>query len=137
VVTIFDGIASALARGDRVELRGVGAFAFRRRDPRAGRNPRAGEMVSVDAKSVPFFRAGKEPGLRANAARVDRKRGCSALRLGQWTTMTPSEITEMRERLQSALRKLELRQDDVQRLEARNAGSRANSGGPNGTSRTG
>ena len=77
VATIFDGIAAALARGDRVELRGFGAFTARRRDPRVGRNPRAGEPVAVDAKSVPFFRAGKELRLRMNAgkiARTDRKR---------------------------------------------------------------
>jgi integration host factor subunit beta len=77
VATIFDGIAAALARGDRVELRGFGAFTVRRRDPRAGRNPRTGEPVAVDGKSVPFFRAGKELRLRMNAgkiARTDRKR---------------------------------------------------------------
>jgi integration host factor subunit beta len=76
VATIFDGIAAALARGDRVELRGFGAFTVRRRDPRAG-NPRTGEPVAVDAKSVPFFKAGKELRLRMNAgkiARTDRKR---------------------------------------------------------------
>jgi len=78
VATIFDGITSALARGDRVELRGFGTFTVRRRDPRAGRNPRTGEAVSVDAKSVPFFKAGKELRLRVDAgeaARTDRKRG--------------------------------------------------------------
>ncbi len=77
VATIFDGIAAALARGDRVELRGFGAFTVRRRDPRVGRNPRNGEPVLVDGKSVPFFRAGKELRLRMNAgkiARTDRKR---------------------------------------------------------------
>jgi integration host factor subunit beta len=53
VATIFDGIAAALTRGGRVELRDFGAFTVRRRDPRAGRNPRTGAVVSVDAKSVP------------------------------------------------------------------------------------
>ena len=78
VATIFDGIAAALTRGDRVELRGFGAFTVRRRDPRAGRNPRTGEVVSVDAKSVPFFKAGKELRLRLNAgqaALTSHKRG--------------------------------------------------------------
>ena len=77
VATIFDGMAAALARGDRVELRGFGAFTARRRDQRVGRNPRNGEVVSVDAKSVPFFRAGKELRLRINAGKTtgtDRKR---------------------------------------------------------------
>ena len=77
VATIFAGIAAALGRGDRVELRGFGAFTVRRRDPRAGRNPRTGEAVAVDAKSVPFFKAGKELRLRVDARktiRTDRKR---------------------------------------------------------------
>jgi integration host factor subunit beta len=78
VATIFDGIASALTRGDRVELRGFGAFTVRWRDPRVGRNPRNGEAVSVEAKSVPFFKAGKELRLRVDAGkagRTGRKRG--------------------------------------------------------------
>ena len=70
VTTIFDGIAAALTRGDRVELRGFGAFTVRRRDPRTGRNPRTGEAVAVDAKSVPFFKAGKELRLRLNAGQA-------------------------------------------------------------------
>ena len=77
VATIFAGIAAALVRGDRGELRGFGAFTVRRRDPRAGRNPRTGEAVAVDAKSVPFFKAGKELRLRVDARktiRTDRKR---------------------------------------------------------------
>jgi integration host factor subunit beta len=60
VTTIFDEIASALARGDRVELRGFGAFSVKKRDPRTGRNPRTGETVSVDGKAVPFFKTGKQ-----------------------------------------------------------------------------
>jgi integration host factor subunit beta len=85
VAATFDGIAAALARGDRVELRGFGAFTVRRRDPRAGRNPRTGGPVAVDAKSIPFFKAGNELRLRLNAAkttRTARKRGGAALRRG-------------------------------------------------------
>lgn len=59
VNTIFDEIIEAMARGDRVELRGFGAFSVKKRDARAGRNPRTGESVSVDQKHVPFFKAGK------------------------------------------------------------------------------
>jgi len=55
----FDTISDALARGDRVELRGFGAFSIRHRDARRGRNPRTGEGVDVDAKNVPFFKMGK------------------------------------------------------------------------------
>jgi integration host factor subunit beta len=70
VATILDGIASALARGDRVELRGFGTIPVRRRGPRVGRNPRNGRTVSVDAKSVPFFKAGKELRLRVDARKA-------------------------------------------------------------------
>ena len=56
----------ALARGDRVELRGFGAFSVKRRAQRTGRNPRTGEQVSVDEKSVPFFKTGKEMRERLN-----------------------------------------------------------------------
>ncbi len=60
VTTIFDEITMALARGDRVELRGFGAFSVKERDSRMGRNPRTGEAVNVSAKYVPFFKTGKE-----------------------------------------------------------------------------
>ncbi len=68
VSTIFEEIASALMRGDRVELRGFGAFSVRRREARAGRNPRTGDTVQVEAKHAPFFKAGKELRERLNAA---------------------------------------------------------------------
>lgn len=63
---ILDEITDALARGDRVELRGFGAFSVKQRDPRMGRNPRTGEAVQVDAKRVPFFKTGKEMRERLN-----------------------------------------------------------------------
>ncbi|MCE5974231.1 integration host factor subunit beta [Sinirhodobacter sp. WL0062] len=59
VNTIFDEIIEAMARGDRVELRGFGAFSVKRRDARTGRNPRTGDSVDVDEKHVPFFKTGK------------------------------------------------------------------------------
>ena len=59
VNTIFEEITDAMARGERVELRGFGAFSVKKRDARVGRNPRTGEAVDVDAKSVPFFKTGK------------------------------------------------------------------------------
>jgi integration host factor subunit beta len=59
VSTIFDEISNALARGDRVELRGFGAFSVKQRDARVGRNPRTGEAVKVESKHVPFFKTGK------------------------------------------------------------------------------
>lgn len=69
VSTIFDEISTALARGDRVELRGFGAFSVKTRDARTGRNPRTGESVHVAKKSVPFFKSGKDLRDRLN----DRK----------------------------------------------------------------
>jgi integration host factor subunit beta len=60
VTTIFDEITEALARGDRVELRGFGAFSVKQRDARTGRNPRTGASVPVVEKVVPFFKTGKQ-----------------------------------------------------------------------------
>ena len=59
VNTIFEEITNAMARGDRVELRGFGAFSVKKRDARVGRNPRTGEAVQVEEKHVPFFKTGK------------------------------------------------------------------------------
>ena len=67
VTTIFDEISEALARGDRVELRGFGAFSVKKRDARTGRNPRTGESVSISEKVVPVFKTGKEMRQRLNA----------------------------------------------------------------------
>lgn len=66
VTTIFDEIADALARGDRVELRGFGAFSVKRRDARIGRNPRTGDSVEVSEKYIPFFKTGKQLRERLN-----------------------------------------------------------------------
>lgn len=59
VDTVFQEISEAMARGDRVELRGFGAFSVKKRDARNGRNPKTGEAVDVDQKYVPFFKTGK------------------------------------------------------------------------------
>jgi integration host factor subunit beta len=59
VNAIFEEIIDAMARGDRVELRGFGAFSVKKRDARTGRNPRTGEAVDVEQKHVPFFKTGK------------------------------------------------------------------------------
>lgn len=67
VTTIFDEITEALANGDRVELRGFGAFSVKSRDARQGRNPRTGETVSVEGKAVPFFKTGKQLREQLNA----------------------------------------------------------------------
>ncbi|HPD82284.1 MAG TPA: integration host factor subunit beta [Alphaproteobacteria bacterium] len=59
VDTVFNEITDALAAGDRVELRGFGAFSVKHREARKGRNPRTGETVLVEAKRLPFFKTGK------------------------------------------------------------------------------
>jgi integration host factor subunit beta len=69
VAIILDEIGDALASGNRVELRGFGAFSVRHREARKGRNPRTGETVDVPAKSVPFFKAGKELRARINGGK--------------------------------------------------------------------
>jgi integration host factor subunit beta len=66
VDAVLDQIVTALAKGDRVELRGFGAFAVKHRAARNGRNPRTGAHVSVDQKAVPFFKTGKEMRERLN-----------------------------------------------------------------------
>ncbi|HKR18979.1 MAG TPA: integration host factor subunit beta [Stellaceae bacterium] len=66
VSTVFDEITAALSRGDRVELRGFGAFSVKRRGARMGRNPRTGESVQVGEKHIPFFKTGKELRERLN-----------------------------------------------------------------------
>jgi integration host factor subunit beta len=71
VATIFGEIAKALSAGDRVELRGFGAFSVKSRPARTGRNPRTGETVSVAAKHVPFFKTGKELRDRLNRHKPD------------------------------------------------------------------
>ena len=69
VDTVFGQIGAALARGDRVELRGFGAFSARARNERVGRNPRTGAEVAVPSKAAPFFKIGKE--LREHLNRLD------------------------------------------------------------------
>ena len=66
VNAILEEIVAALSRGDRVELRGFGAFSVKKRPARIGRNPRTGKQVSVSEKSVPFFKTGKDMRERLN-----------------------------------------------------------------------
>lgn len=60
VTTVFDEISAALSRGERVELRGFGAFSVKQRPARTARNPRTGASVQVTEKHIPFFKTGKE-----------------------------------------------------------------------------
>lgn len=60
VNTIFDSMTGALAKDDRIEIRGFGSFEVRVRKPRMGRNPKTGASVNVGTRKVPFFKVGKE-----------------------------------------------------------------------------
>lgn len=60
VKMILDAMSEALAKGDRIEIRGFGSFSLNYRPPRLGRNPKTGAKVEVPAKHVPHFKAGKE-----------------------------------------------------------------------------
>ena len=66
VNVIFEEVTEALVAGNRVELRGFGAFSVKRRSARIGRNPRTGATVEVAEKSVPFFKTGKDLRERLN-----------------------------------------------------------------------
>jgi len=70
VDVILDEMVDALRRGDRVELRGFGAFSVRLRGPHQGRNPRTGAVVPVAKKAIPFFKTGKEMRERLNRETV-------------------------------------------------------------------
>ena len=70
VNTILGTIVDAMKSGDRVELRGFGAFSVKSRPARTGRNPRTGEKVPVSEKYVPFFKTGKEMRERLNDGKV-------------------------------------------------------------------
>ena len=73
VATIFDQIAAALARGERVEMRGFGAFTVKQRSARIGHNPRTGVTVQVSEKTVPYFKTGKELRDRLNRGGMKRR----------------------------------------------------------------
>jgi integration host factor subunit beta len=66
VSAILDAMVEALRRGDRVELRGFGAFSAKLRGARQGRNPRTGAVVAIAKKAIPAFKTGKEMRVRLN-----------------------------------------------------------------------
>ena len=70
VNAVFDSMTDALARGERIEIRGFGSFVVKHRQAREGRNPKTGALVPVAAKRVPFFKVGKELKLRVDGKQV-------------------------------------------------------------------
>ncbi len=71
VNAVFDSMTEALARGERIEIRGFGSFVVKHRQAREGRNPKTGALVPVAAKRVPFFKVGKELKLRVDGKSVN------------------------------------------------------------------
>ena len=72
VNAMFDEMAKALAGDKRIEIRGFGSFGVKKRRARQGRNPKTGAAVKVEAKRIPFFRAGKELKLDVNGAEISK-----------------------------------------------------------------
>ena len=68
VETIFDSVVRSLRAGDKIEIRGFGSFGVKQRRARQGRNPKTGDVVEVEAKRIPFFRAGKDLRVEVNGA---------------------------------------------------------------------
>lgn len=71
VNAVFDSMTDALAKGERIEIRGFGSFIVKQRAAREGRNPRTGDTVSVAAKKTPLFKVGKELRLRVDGQPLD------------------------------------------------------------------
>ena len=66
VESIFDAMAGALAKGDRIEIRGFATFKLREYSPYQGRNPKSGQLISVDGKKLPYFKMCNELKRRVN-----------------------------------------------------------------------
>ena len=75
--TVFASMTEALAKGERIELRGFGSFELRARAARQARNPKTSAVVAVAAKRVPFFKVGKELRLRVNRSGLHKTGGAS------------------------------------------------------------
>ncbi len=69
VKIVFNIMANALAKGDRVEIRGFGSFKVKHYDGYAGRNPKTGEPIKIKAKKLPFFKCGRELKERVDTAK--------------------------------------------------------------------
>ncbi len=72
---MLEVMSDALARGDRIEIRGFGSFSLHFRPPRQGRNPKTGEAVALSGKHVPHFKAGKDLRERVNSGAGEPIRG--------------------------------------------------------------
>ncbi len=75
VKCILEQMGSALATGERIEVRGFGSFTLHYRRPRQGRNPKTGEQVILEGKHVPHFKPGKVLRLQVNGLPAQGKAG--------------------------------------------------------------
>lgn len=66
IKTLLEQLSNSLEQGQRIEVRGFGSFSLHYRKPRQGRNPKTGEVVSLNGKFVPHFKPGKELRDRVN-----------------------------------------------------------------------
>ena len=66
VQLFFDSMAEAMAKGERVEIRGLCSFFVKEYKSYTGRNPKTGQKVTISPKKLPFFKAGKELKERVN-----------------------------------------------------------------------
>ena len=104
VNAVFKTLTDALTRGERIEIRGFGSFIVKRRNAREGLNPKTGEAVSVAAKRVPFFKAGKELKMRVDHQKADaRVEATAAGASGSYPT-TESGVGETAVAASAALR---------------------------------
>ena len=70
----FDSVKSALADGDKVEIRGFGSFFLKEYEEYVGRNPKTGDQVTVPGKKLPVFRTGKDMKERVQDSKKGKKR---------------------------------------------------------------
>ena len=70
VKAVLEQMSSALASGDRIEIRGFGSFSLHFRPARVGRNPKTGDSVTLSGKYVPHFNPGKELRERVNSVEI-------------------------------------------------------------------
>lgn len=75
VKCILEQMGTALAMGERIEVRGFGSFTLHYRRPRQGRNPKTGEQVILEGKHVPHFKPGKDLRLQVNGLTADGRAG--------------------------------------------------------------
>jgi len=94
VKMILDAMTEALAKGDRIEIRGFGSFSLNYRPPRTGRNPKTGEKVQVPAKHVPHFKAGKELRERVDEA-LEAAEAAAAAARQQSNVESPSGVNKV------------------------------------------